>query len=198
MFDQLLEHDGVEEVLHLRSRFGFMAFHGGSLEEHTDTIAMAAAERAGASAYAVIQPPGLRWHIPSIDVDPGHSAALQTFLGHVDVAVAVHGFGRDGMWTSLLLGGRNRELARHVGTHLAAALPDYAVVDELDDIPVPLRGVHPRNPVNRARAGGVQLELPPRVRGMGPFWREWDGDGPVPHTAALIDGLAAAAASWDS
>lgn len=198
MFAQLLRHDGVEEVLHLRSPFGFMAFHGGSLEEHTDTIAIAAAARAGASVYAVIQPPELRWHIPSIDVDPEHSPALQAFLDHVDVAVALHGFGRDGLWTSLLVGGGNRELARHVGDHLAPRLPGYRVIDALDEIPAPLRGVHPRNPVNRTRAGGVQLELPPRVRGMGPFWREWDGDGPVPQAAALIDGLAAAASSWAS
>ena len=27
-----------------------------------------------------------------------------------------------------------------------------------------LRGVHPDNPVNRVRDGGVQIELPPRVR----------------------------------
>jgi phage replication-related protein YjqB (UPF0714/DUF867 family) len=31
-------------------------------------------------------------------------------------------------------------------------------------MPSTLRGVHPDNPVNRPRAGGVQLELPPRIR----------------------------------
>ncbi|NCV09224.1 MAG: replication protein, partial [Actinobacteria bacterium] len=35
----LLRHDGVEEVSELRSTFGFMAFHGGALEERTDLIA---------------------------------------------------------------------------------------------------------------------------------------------------------------
>jgi phage replication-related protein YjqB (UPF0714/DUF867 family) len=39
VFDQLLAHDGVEEVLELRGRFGFMAYHGGGLEEMTDVIA---------------------------------------------------------------------------------------------------------------------------------------------------------------
>ena len=50
MFDQLLAHEGVEEVLELRGRFGFMAYHGGGLEEMTDVIARAAAEQAFAAA----------------------------------------------------------------------------------------------------------------------------------------------------
>ena len=60
--------------LELRSRFGLMAFHGGNLERGTDVIAAAAAERAGASLYAVRQPPGLRWHMPSVAVRPGRLA----------------------------------------------------------------------------------------------------------------------------
>ena len=45
MFDELLAQDGVEEVLTLRSTFGFMAYHGGGLEEMTEVIAQAAAEK---------------------------------------------------------------------------------------------------------------------------------------------------------
>ena len=65
MFADLLAQPGVVETLELRSRFGFLAFHGGSLEQVTDTIATEAAERSGASLYVVAQPPELRWHIPS-------------------------------------------------------------------------------------------------------------------------------------
>ena len=111
MLDELLAHPGVDEECVLRSRFGFLAFHGGSLERMTDTIAAAAAEASGASLYAVRQPPDLRWHIPSAEFDPRHSAALGAFLEHVEVAVAVHGYGRPGRFTSILLGGRHRELA---------------------------------------------------------------------------------------
>jgi phage replication-related protein YjqB (UPF0714/DUF867 family) len=196
MFDELLRHPGVEEDVALRSSFGFLAFHGGSLEEMTDTIAAEAADRAGASLYAVRQPPELHWHIPSAMVDPAHSPALASFLDHVDVAVAVHGYGRAGLWTTLLLGGRNRELAAHVREHLAEALPDYTMLDRVEAIPTGLRGLHPDNPVNRPSFAGVQLELPPRVRGMGPVWAEWEGPGLVPHTEALIGGLAAAAEAW--
>ena len=200
MFDELLAHPGVVEICSLRSTFGFMAFHGGSLEQRTDDIARAAADRAGASVYAVVQPPGFRWHLPSTQIDPAHSPTLAAFLEHVDVAVAVHGFGRPDMFTTLLLGGRNRELGRHLGRHLQSELPDYDIVDVLDRIPRELRGLHPENPVNRPRRGGVQLELPPRVRGLGPFWADFRAthgeDVHPPHTEALIAGLADAALTW--
>lgn len=196
MFADLLAEPGVEEVVHLRSRVGFLAFHGGSLERMTDVIAADAAERAGASVYAVVQPPGLRWHIRSVDVTPDASPALQAFIEHVEVAIAIHGFGRDGMWTSMLLGGTNRTLAAHVAAHLVPALPDYEVVHDVDEIPAELRGLHPRNPVNLPRGGGVQIELPPRVRGTTPHWAGWEGPGHPPPTEALVAGLAAAVQAW--
>lgn len=196
MFADLLAEPGVEEVVHLRSRVGFLAFHGGSLERMTDVIAVDAAERAGASVYAVVQPPGLRWHIRSVDVTPDASPALQAFIEHVEVAIAIHGFGRDGMWTSMLLGGTNRTLAAHVAAHLVPALPDYEVVHDVDEIPAELRGLHPRNPVNLPRGGGVQIELPPRVRGTTPHWAGWEGPGHPPPTEALVAGLAAAVQAW--
>jgi phage replication-related protein YjqB (UPF0714/DUF867 family) len=195
-FAELLATAGVEEVLELRSRFGFLAFHGGSLERVTDVVARKAAARAGASCYAVLQPPDLRWHLPSTRFTPEASPALAQFLGHVEVAVALHGYGRMGRWTSLLLGGSNRALAAHVGHSLTAALPDHEVVTDLDGIPPELRGLHPANPVNRPPGGGVQLELPPRVRGLTPHWAAWSGPGLPPPTEALVDALAQAASTW--
>ena len=165
MLGDLLGHPGVEERCELRSPFGLMAFHGGSLERGTDAIATAAADRAGASLYVVRQPPDLRWHIPSAAIDPADSPRLAAFVDHVDVAVAVHGYGRVGMWTTLLLGGRNRPLAAQLAVALRAELgPDFTIVDDVPAIPDGLRGQHPRNPVNLPRHAGVQLELPPRVR----------------------------------
>src|SRR5438445_3867088 len=191
MFADLLAHDGVEEICELRSTFGLMAFHGGNLEAETDAIAAAAAQIAGASLYAVVQPPDLRWHIPSIAVRPDESEHLAAFIDHVDVVVAVHGYGSEGLWTTLLLGGRNRALARHVGAALRAELaaPEFDVVAHLDAIPARLRGVHRDNPVNLPRGGVVQLELPPRVRGTSPYSKP-------EYTTALIDGLATAASTW--
>jgi hypothetical protein len=43
---------------------------------------------------------------------------------------------------------------------------------------------------------GVQLELPPRVRGSSPLWWDWEGPGLTPHTESLITALAESAKSW--
>jgi phage replication-related protein YjqB (UPF0714/DUF867 family) len=194
VLDELLTIPGVEERCVLRSSFGFLALHGG-LEHGTAEIACDAADAAGASLYAIVQPPDVWWHVPSHRFDPVHSPALTEFLEHVDVVVSVHGYGglrtSDARWTTALLGGSNRTLAERLGGRLRQALPEYTWLDDLEAMPVALRGLDRRNPVNRPRRAGVQIELPPRVRGMGPHW---DGHArPVPHTVALVDALAAIA-----
>ena len=67
-------------------------------------------------------------------------------------------------------------------------------MDDLSAIPRALRGMHPDNPVNRPRHGGVQLELPPRVRGLGPYWDKRPHE-PRP-TAALVEALGSVAEAW--
>ena len=186
MLADLLAHDGVVEELTLRSTVGFLALHGGSLERETDHIAREAAEGADASLYAVCQPDDLRWHIPSVRMDPADSPAFGAFLAHVRVVLSVHGYGRDGMFTTLLLGGGNRSAAAEVAGHLRDALPGYRVEDDLGVIPTALRGRHPDNPVNLTRGGGVQIELPPRIRLQGP-------NADAAARAALVDSLATAA-----
>ncbi|MEE2852767.1 MAG: poly-gamma-glutamate hydrolase family protein [Actinomycetota bacterium] len=190
----LLREPGVTEISRLRSRFGFFAIHGGGLEEMTDVIAERAAEAAGASVYAVRHPDRYPHHLPSALFDPAESPRLAEFLDHVDVAVSLHGYGRDGRSTQLLAGGRNRALAAHLNRHIQ--LTGYQVVTDLDDIPPELRGLHPRNPVNRVRGGGTQLELSARVRGISPRSPLPGDDGLSSVTSALTQGLAAAARSW--
>jgi phage replication-related protein YjqB (UPF0714/DUF867 family) len=82
-------------------------------------------------------------------------------------------------------------LAAHIGAALRAELDPHGfdVVDEIEAIPSRLRGVHRDNPVNLPRSGGVQLELPPRVRGTSPMSKP-------EYTEALIAGLAEAASTW--
>jgi phage replication-related protein YjqB (UPF0714/DUF867 family) len=194
---ELLGHDGVREHLRLGSRVGFLAVHGG-LERGTFEIAEEASRRSGASLYAVVQPHDLRWHLPSSAYDPAHSDALAAFLDHVDVVVSVHGYGglvtSDDRWTTVLVGGCGREIATRLAISLRAALPDYTFLDDVDLIPKRLRGVHPANPVNRVRGGGVQLELPPRVRGYGRYWDEREHETAAgalrPHTESLVGALA--------
>ncbi|MDT5117268.1 MAG: hypothetical protein QOE30_3007 [Mycobacterium sp.] len=191
---ELLSQPGVSETSRLRSRFGFLAIHGGGLEEMTDVIAERAAEAAGASVYLLRHPDRYPHHLPSARFDPAQSPPLAEFLDHVDVAVSLHGYGRIGRSTQLLAGGRNRALADHLARHIQ--LHGYQVVTDLDDIPHELRGLHPDNPVNRVRDGGTQLELSVRVRGLSPRSPLPGADGLSSVTSALVQGLAAAARSW--
>jgi len=199
---ELLGTDGVVEHCELRSPVGFMALHGG-LEATTFEVARAAADRAEASLYAVVQPATLAWHVPSKRYSLGESAALRAFCEHVDVAISIHGYGgvRDHprRWTTICVGGRGRQQAEAVGRALRSALVDYDVLDRLDDIPAQYRGIHPDNPVNRVRVAGVQIELPPRVRGTSPVWADhpFDVEPFVPHTTSLIDALVAVARRFE-
>jgi len=195
-FRELLATPGVREVSELRGQLGFMAYHGGSLEVLTDVVAATAAERSGASFYGVLQPPDFNWHIPSHLVSPTESDTLAGFLEHVDIVITIHGYGRHDFWTTLLLGGQNRPFADHVAGHIRTHLPEYTIETDFELMPRELRGLHDANPVNLPRKQGVQIELPPRVRGSSPIWKDWDGPGLVPHTESLIDGLVAAALAW--
>lgn len=174
MLADLLAHDGVVEEMSLAGPMGVMALHGG-LEKETAPIAREVAAATGASLYVVEQPGNLAWHIPSVRYRPEDSARLATFLGHVRTVVSIHGFGRDHLRTSVLVGGRNAEL----GGVVAAALrtgTGLRVVDDRDEIPAGLRGMHRHNPVNLAPEAGVQLELSHSAR-------------VAPHRAALVSTL---------
>jgi phage replication-related protein YjqB (UPF0714/DUF867 family) len=199
-FSQLVTQPGVVEVLDLRGEVGICAFHGGNLERVTEQIAAEAAAGSGASFYAAIQPPGMRRHVPSAVVGAAPSPRLAAFLDHCRWVITVHGYGRSGYFASLLCGGGNRQLAGHVARNLRDVLPAYDTVDDLDRIPDRLRGLHPDNPCNLTSGGGVQLELPPRVRGLTPLAEHWPGHDPrtgrFPHIQRLITGLTEAAATW--
>ncbi len=190
----LLAEPGVIEVSNLRSRFGFLAIHGGGLEQMTDVLAERAAAATGASVYLVRHPDRYPHHLPSIRFRAEESTRLAEFLDHVDVAVSLHGYGRLGSSTQLLAGGQNRRLASHLARHIQ--VPGYRVVTDLDAIPVELRGMHPQNPVNRVADGGTQLELSARVRGISPRSPFPGADGLSPVTAALLRGLVAAVKAW--
>jgi phage replication-related protein YjqB (UPF0714/DUF867 family) len=187
---ELLTQPGVNEECVLRSAVGFMALHGGSQDRGTDQIASRAAEQAGASYYAIIQPAGLRVHLTSRRHNPDHSALLRAFLQHVDIAISVHGFGRDGfaLWLDperglviepygpairdnqsgplrgVIVGGRNAELLKAARRLLNDRFAGYHVADERVRL-----GFHPDNPVNLPSERGIQIELPPGLRGIGDF-----------------------------
>ena len=161
MLDELIATDGVREVAVTRSRVAVMALHGG-LEHATFPLAESIAERSGSSLYAVVQPENFWWHVPSTRYDPAMSDALAGIVTHADLAISLHGFGRPGYEDTVLLGGSHRSLAATIGR----ALRDEGIraIDEVDEIPKGLRGLHPANPVNLPAHGGVQIELSDGVR----------------------------------
>jgi phage replication-related protein YjqB (UPF0714/DUF867 family)/gamma-glutamylcyclotransferase (GGCT)/AIG2-like uncharacterized protein YtfP len=193
---ELLSRPDVVEDSTLRSRFGFLAIHGGGLEKMTDVIAERSAQAADASVYVLRHPGHYPHHLSSSAYRAGESDALDVFLDHVEVVVSLHGYGRIGRTMQLLAGGGNRTLAAHLAEHVS--VPGYQVVTDLEDIPRELRGLHPDNPVNRARGGGAQLELTPRVRGISPRSGPVGDDGLCAPTSALVAGLTEAAKTWRS
>ena len=83
MITKLLEREDVNEELELRSSFGFMAYHGGSLEKATDVIDREAAERSNSSYYGLIQSDDDPVHFASTQLLEEKSHLLQLFLDHV-------------------------------------------------------------------------------------------------------------------
>jgi phage replication-related protein YjqB (UPF0714/DUF867 family) len=210
---ELLALPGVHEEYVVRSAVGFLALHGGSQDRGTDQIARRAAEQAGASYYAIIQPAGLRVHLTSRRHNPDQSVLLRAFLQHVDIAISVHGFGRDSfaLWIDperglviepygpamrgnqsgplrgVIVGGRNAELLEAARQVLNDRFAGYHVADERVRL-----GFHPDNPVNLPSQGGVQVELPPGLRGIGDFGEHFAPrqDGVVTEVVAALVELA--------
>jgi hypothetical protein len=152
----------------------------------------------------------MRIHIRSRCHDPAHSAALRRFLVHVEVGLSVHGFGRDsfrvavdpirgvlvepygprllhgqtGPLRGVIIGGRNAELLEQARRSLSARLAGYRVGSDRVRL-----GFHPANPVNLPRLAGVQIELPPALRGIGDFGDRPAPDADDPALATVIDAL---------
>lgn len=162
MLEELLAHPRVMEETVLAGDLGFMAIHGG-LEQGTAGMARRLAAAVGGSLYVVEQPDDLAWHIPSTLYEPASSTALSRFIGHVRTVVSIHGFGRRHLQRSVLVGGRNTDLAARLAEAIRQGT-ELRVVDDPAQIPHGLRGLHPRNPVNLPPEAGVQLELSPSAR----------------------------------
>ena len=178
MGTSLLETSDAYEELDIRSEIGLMAYHGGTLEKATDAIARETAELCGASYYGLIQTNDDPLHFPSTKLFEYASENLNIFFQHVRVVITIHGYGREHLFHSVLLGGRNRALASHLASFLKMALPDYSFENDLEQIPKELRGLHPKNPVNIPALTGVQVELPPTLRWNREEWG-WSDNGGI-------------------
>ncbi|MCH0565969.1 MULTISPECIES: poly-gamma-glutamate hydrolase family protein [unclassified Streptomyces] len=168
---EYVEIEGVPFAVTLtrRGTTGLLALHADN-EGGTGELAESVAERCGATSL-VFRQPGVRdpVHLPSPRMAVGHCELLQAFLAHVSVTVSLHGHLRSSAPRTVFLGGRNRSAARRLAYALRTLRPEFRTVTDLGAIPVALRGLHARNPVNLTRGGGVQVELPLLARASGPL-----------------------------
>jgi phage replication-related protein YjqB (UPF0714/DUF867 family) len=140
--------------------------------------------------------------------NPDDSDRLRAFLQHVEIAISVHGFGRDGFALTadpvggviiepygpallgrqsgplrgIIVGGRHTELLDVARRLLHDRFTGYHVADERVRL-----GFHPNNPVNLPSSHGIQVELPPGLRGIGDF-----GDQLVPRADGMVTEVIAA------
>lgn len=168
-------------TLHLGGPIGLLALHG-AVEGGTAELAREVATRTGATLLTFTQPTGPPRHIPSIRMSP--CTPLTAFLTHATLAISLHGHNRRSAPRTIYVGGSNRPAARVLATALTGS--PFTPITTLSDIPHPLRGLHPDNPVNRPRDGGVQLELPVQARTTHPV----PTDPEVP-PGEVVEGIAA-------
>ncbi|MFG3095251.1 poly-gamma-glutamate hydrolase family protein [Streptomyces sp. NPDC048202] len=160
------EHVRIEGVdflttLTLAGPIGLLALHGG-VEGGTAELATEVATRTGATLLTFTQPLGPPTHIPSTRMS--ECPPLHTFAAHVSLTISLHGHNRGSTPRTIYVGGSNRPAARALATALSRWAPEFLPLTTLSEIPNPLRGLHPDNPVNRTKDGGVQLELPVLAR----------------------------------
>ena len=178
MITKLLEREDVNEELELRSSFGFMAYHGGSLEKATDVIAREAAERSNLfPTMALFKAMRIRY-ILLLHSYLRRKVIYFLFLDHVQIVVTILGYGREHLFYSVLLGGRNRQLADHFTRFFGKHSQIMNLETVLENIPKELRGQHLRNPVNYPPQGR-QLELPPLFAGT-----VMSGGGQIEHRSS--------------
>lgn len=146
--------DYSREIYDRRAGVSVFAVHGGDIEAGTSRLAR---NIAGADFNLYIFNGWLgrgnrRLHVTSVNFDDPQAVALSSSAA---LAVSVHGQMDKGMWTCV--GGSSAEAGRLVAGALVAAGFEAGF---------PCRhqpGVNARNIVNRAKKGGVQLELTPRL-----------------------------------
>ncbi|MFF4486173.1 poly-gamma-glutamate hydrolase family protein [Streptomyces sp. NPDC001544] len=178
---------------------GLLALHGAN-EGGTAELAGIVAGRCGATSLVFTQPGTRRpVHIPSPRMAVDHCALLGEFLSAVSLTVSLHGHMRPDAARTVYLGGGNREAALVLAQEFDSCAPDFKAVTDVAAIPPALRGLHPRNPVNRTRRGGVQVELPLSARTADPVKRRGVPDRPPqPVIDALVAGVARLSAGPDA
>jgi phage replication-related protein YjqB (UPF0714/DUF867 family) len=147
---------------------GVLALHAG-IERGTGEIAHGIADCLNVSTLIFWQEShDFRLHVPAPLYDPAVCGELGDFLIRSHMVISLHGHARPSLSRAILVGGRNRSLARNAAADIRRGLDGVEVIGSLRRIPRGLRGLNAANPVNRTAGGGVQLELPAVARGVVP------------------------------
>ena len=195
-FRQLLGQPGVVEESRLRSRFGFLAIHGGGLEQMTDVIAERAADAADASVYVVRHPDRYPHHLPSARyprrrVRNGSRSSSTTSTWRCRCTATAGSGAAPSCWRAAATA--NWPLTS-AGT---SCCPAITSITDLDAIP-PRTARHasgqPGQPGPRRRRPARVVAAGPRHQPAQPAAGD---DGLSPVTSALVHGLAAAARTWE-
>ena len=187
-FAELLAHPDVVEELELRAGSGSSPCTAGSNRARPRSPA----RRPGARerpATRSCSPTTCTCTCRRSTPIPSEAPRLAGFLDHVDRHL------RARLLRPLDDRSRSSSAAATACSHealagrLRAALTDYVVIDDLDGDPRRLRGLDPRNPVNRAERGGAARAPAPGARDRSVRARR-RGELHRTHTEALVAALA--------
>ncbi len=166
-----------EEIVYGRRGVGFveyarfaggvavLAVHGGGIEPGTEELAEYAAAETGCSLYVFsgrLEKGNSRLRRMSRSLFREEDSLRSRVIGQANAVISIHGHGRDA--NEIYAVGASEVLKGMFVELMAQRLPAFPVVTDPAKIPKGLAGLHPDNVVNLPAGGGLQLELPARLR----------------------------------
>jgi len=109
---------------------GVLALHAG-IEGGTGEIARGIADRMNVSTLIFWQESDRRLHVTASLYDPAVCRELGDFLSRSQIVISLHGHARPSLSRSILVGGRNRSLARNAAADIRRGLDDIDVICNL-------------------------------------------------------------------
>lgn len=165
---KLKNSEGVDYEIITRdnhSRILITAFHGGFIEPGSTELSEAIAkDRFDFYTFKALKP-GLV-HKPSYTSSSLHLTSsrfdeptLMDLISKKDFCLSLHGFG--GQEADLCVGGANEKERKNLVKILSTNYPDLKTCELCCP---PFNGVSLKNPINRCKEQGVQVEMSPSVR----------------------------------
>jgi len=160
---------GKETAEHKEGDIAVLAYHA-KTEEGTGDVAEDISKNSNASLYVF---EGKR--VPSTKITPTNSEDLNRMVQEKRTAVSMHAYHKQGNYEkqgkkydykdTVFVSGQNSELAKKIATELEDSLGhEYHIETNPDYIPAHLKGMSKHNIANKFKEGGVQVEMPRKLR----------------------------------